>query len=79
MRSNWLSWLAGTELPANPGWSGVYNSNDHQTVTAADAVALANALDRILPDIPHHDAVEHKLMVIIDVLLLGGSMARMRR
>lgn len=55
---------AGTELPANPNWSGVYNSNDHQEVTADDASALADALDRAAPDIPRHDAVEHKLVDI---------------
>ena len=55
---------AGTELPANPRWSGIYNSNDYQTVTAADARALADALDRIMPDIPHHDVVEPKLVDI---------------
>ena len=55
---------AGTKLPTNPRWSGICNSNDCQTVTADDANTLAEALNRAMPDIPGHDAVEHKLVDI---------------
>jgi hypothetical protein len=35
-------------------WDGNYDSNCGQTVTADDAAALANAVERALPDIPNH-------------------------
>jgi hypothetical protein len=33
-------------------------------VTVEDARALANALERALPDVPHHDAVAHKAVTM---------------
>src|SRR5262249_52232156 len=39
---------------------GGYFVNDGQRVTAEDARALADALERALPDIPDHDAMPHK-------------------
>jgi hypothetical protein len=39
---------------------GGYFVNDGQRVTAEDARALADALERALPDIPDHDAMAHK-------------------
>jgi len=55
----------GTTLHDDEGviedeWAGGYCSNDGQQVSAADAAALADALERALPDIPNHDAMEHK-------------------
>jgi hypothetical protein len=37
-----------------------YFFNDGRRVTDADARALADALERALPDVPGHDAMEHK-------------------
>jgi hypothetical protein len=51
-------WLPrGTEAPSHsgPGWDGNYFQNDGQLVTADDATALAEALDRLLAD-PNRDA-----------------------
>jgi hypothetical protein len=45
-------------------WAGGYDSNDFQTVTAADARHLAGALERALPDVPGHDALGHKLVTL---------------
>jgi hypothetical protein len=39
---------------------GGYFVNDGQRVTAEDVGALADALERALPDIPDHDAMAHK-------------------
>ena len=50
---------AGTVLEQELGWSGGYDTNDGQTVTAEDAARLADALERALPDLPDHDALEH--------------------
>ncbi len=55
---------AGTVLERAPGWAGRYDTNDGQTVTAVDAGRLADALERALPDIPDHDALEHKAKVV---------------
>jgi len=55
---------AGTVLAQEPDWSGGYGTNDGQTVPAADAGQLADALERALPDIPDHDALEHKAKVV---------------
>src|SRR5262245_53541873 len=41
-----------------------YFSNDGRRVTADDARALADALERGLPDIPDHDALAHKTVEI---------------
>ncbi len=35
-------------------WAGSYSSNDGQTVTAEDANAFADALEKALNDIPNH-------------------------
>jgi len=45
----------------SPDWCGTYFSNDGQVVTADDARNLADALECALPDVPDHDALEHKL------------------
>ena len=50
----------GTILEDDPDWQGHYDTNDGQLVTAVDAGRLADALERALPDIPNHDALEHK-------------------
>jgi hypothetical protein len=55
---------AGTVLEQDAGWSGRYDTNDGQTVTAGDAGGFADALERALPDIPDHDALEHKTTVV---------------
>lgn len=41
-------------------WHDGYFTNDGQTVTAADALAIADALERALDDIPDHNAIDHK-------------------
>lgn len=38
-------------------WDGNYLMNAFQRVTADDARRLADALERALPDVPHHDAM----------------------
>lgn len=43
-----------------PEWGGNYWSNDGQEVTDADAAAIADAIERALPDVPDHDALAHK-------------------
>lgn len=56
-------WEPAGTLPPPPGlwppdepWDGSYGSNDGATVTAADAVAFADALERLLPHIPDKKA-----------------------
>lgn len=39
---------AGTTHPDDPGWSGLYHSNDGQWVSTADALNLAHALQRAI-------------------------------
>ncbi len=54
---------AGTLPPAGiteNAWSGQYDSNDGQRVTAADALALGGALDRALAD-PERPVKEREL------------------
>ena len=51
---------AGTIFEDDPDWQGHYDTNEGQLVTAVDAARLADALERALPDIPDHDALEHK-------------------
>jgi hypothetical protein len=51
---------AGTVLEGEAGWAGGYDTNDGQTVTSEDAAQLADAVEQALPDIPDHDALEHK-------------------
>jgi hypothetical protein len=52
---------AGTRPPKRcRTWDGNYVTNDGQRVTAADARRLADALEKALPDLPDHDALEHK-------------------
>jgi hypothetical protein len=36
-------------------WDGTYLTNDGQVVMAEDAAALADAIERALPDIPDHE------------------------
>jgi hypothetical protein len=55
---------AGTTLPEaelkwmpDGRWDGSYTSNDGQTVVAADARSLAEALDRAVRDIPSEDVI----------------------
>ena len=57
----------------DPGWAGSYDTSDCQLVTAADGRALADAVERSLPDIPDHDAASHKLK---RVPAGGGLVAR---
>ncbi len=71
----------GTKLPG-PGhdtpdqsWSGTYFTNSYQLVTREDAAALAEALERSLPDLPDHDALEHKA---VDVPVLPADVPRLR-
>jgi hypothetical protein len=45
---------------AGPDWDGGYFTNDDQRVTTEDAAALADALERALPDVPRHEAMAHK-------------------
>lgn len=47
-------------LPADDPLLTSYFSNSGCVVTAADAAALAEALERALPDIPGHDAMGEK-------------------
>jgi hypothetical protein len=41
----------------NGRWDGSYTTNDGQTVVAADALSLAEALDRAVLDIPSEDVI----------------------
>jgi hypothetical protein len=41
-----------------------YHENSGRRVTGEDALALADALERALPDVPSHDALEHKLVEV---------------
>jgi hypothetical protein len=45
---------------AQESWQGGYGTNDFQVVSAQDAAALADALERALPDLPKYNALEHK-------------------
>ena len=47
---------------------GGYTFNDYQRVTDEDAANLADALERALPDVPRHNAIEHK-QVSLDTIL----------
>ena len=54
-------------------WDGTYFFNNYQIVTEEDAAALANALERALPDIPDADpGVESVFDDRPDLVLLGG-------
>ena len=44
-----FDWYDGTD------WSEQYCAIEYQTVSSADAAAIADALERALPDIPDHD------------------------
>lgn len=57
----------GTTNPRRSEWDGNYTENACQTVRYADAVAMAMALERGLPDIPREDAVAHKKEKGIDL------------
>lgn len=45
---------------------GDYFSGEGQTVAMLDALAIADSLDRAMPDIPDHDAIGHKVLAILD-------------
>ncbi len=47
-------------------WDGNYLTNDFQSVTAEDATNIAAALERVVEDIPDHDAMEDKVKFIQD-------------
>lgn len=49
----------GTTLPgdADGQWDRNYTTNDGQEVTADDAAALADALEKALSKVPEHDAL----------------------
>jgi hypothetical protein len=51
------------QQPDDPRLRG-YFDNAGSRVSAKDARALADALEQALPDIPRHNALEHKCMVI---------------
>lgn len=59
------SWQMLLNLAVAYGWQPgkaelvKYLSNDGFQVMALDALALAQALERALPDIPAHDATQH--------------------
>ncbi|HYT93190.1 MAG TPA: hypothetical protein VEL76_31015 [Gemmataceae bacterium] len=54
-----LAALLRSSFPSDPVL-GMYFCNDGNHVTAEDAAALADALERALPDLPEHDALGHK-------------------
>jgi hypothetical protein len=51
-------------------WDGGYHTNDGQLVTAGDALALAEALEQMLPFLPHEDVVAVRIGVIPGLELL---------
>ncbi|MCW5765394.1 MAG: hypothetical protein KIT68_05405 [Phycisphaeraceae bacterium] len=69
----------GTLAPANwdkrydehgrlrPWHRNNYFSKAGQTVESADAAAIADALESILPDVPDHDALAHKVISSLDL------------
>jgi hypothetical protein len=44
-------------------WDGRYLEAYGQRMSEADADAFSVALERALPDVPHHDALSHKIIV----------------
>ncbi len=44
-----------------------YFSRMGQEVTDMDALAMAAAIESVLPDVPEHDAMEHKIGQVIDL------------
>src|SRR5262249_37537985 len=54
-----LAALLRASFPSDPVLRP-YFCNDGNCVTAEDAAALADALERALPDLPEHDALGHK-------------------
>jgi hypothetical protein len=60
-----LPWHSEDEDPCTcDQWDGGYHTNDEQRVTAADALALAAALERMLPYLPNEDVVAVSIRVI---------------
>ncbi len=71
---------AGTRLRREDGsiddsWARGYDSSDFQWVSTEDASALADALERALPDMPDHDALEHKTVPIPEAQARLGPVA----
>jgi hypothetical protein len=54
------------EYRQSKSWAGGYFSNDWQYVTEADALALAAALERAMPDLPDEDLRPVKKMKLLD-------------
>jgi hypothetical protein len=52
--------LAALLPPLDDPVLGAYFENSGYRITAEDARALADALEQALPDVPDHDALEHK-------------------
>jgi hypothetical protein len=44
-------------------WDGRYLEAYGQRMSEADAHAFSLALERALPDVPHHDALSHKVII----------------
>lgn len=52
-------------MPVSDSWDGEYFNNDGQVVGADDARVLADAVGRMLPDVPDECVIEHKLAVAV--------------
>jgi hypothetical protein len=59
---------AGDHVPGGT-WDGGYTTNDFQTVTAEDAVQLAAALERALPDIPEEDVPDPHRTALVEIAI----------
>ena len=51
-------------------WEGTYLSNDGQIVTAQDAAALADALERVLDDIPDKYFSDNMKKSVVEFILM---------
>jgi hypothetical protein len=60
-------------------WRGGYHTNDYQRVTAADALAMAEALERMLPSLPNEEVVAIRIRVIPGLELLTPPMSELDR
>jgi hypothetical protein len=61
-----------TEIPYDD-WSGGYLTNDYQLVTEEDACALADALERVLPDVPTMKTYSGSGMVRVPIEVLAET------